>query len=953
MAAALVRGAFVRSVIDEGDQILERFDLLLKQASHLRLNKGVPSRSLQRLHAPLAVKECDVVGRDGDKKKITELLLSADTSRNNLSVIPIVGMAGIGKTTLAQLVYKDSRVQQHFDLKVWVTISEEFDVFQITKRIYKEATSQECETGELLVLQSKLNDAVETKRFLFVLDDVWNENYQLWDHLKSAFKYGGYGSKIIVTTRSKKVALTMGNVAMHELKLVSDKDCWHIFANDVFNDVDFDAHSELKTVGMEIIKKCKGLPLAVKSIAGVLRSVSNLQDMRMTLQEWRKIQADDIWKLQFQENQHSQVLPALWLSYHLLPRALKRCFAYCSIFPKDYEFFQWDMEHIVLLWMAEGLLTPEVGKRMEDVGKAYLQVLILRSFFQQSSTEWGSPVMVMHDLVHDLAMFILGEFCFSCGDSNDLSNLGTKCCHLSYTKSKGSDVLMKLGAVSQSREKNLMSLRTLLPLPPVHELGRWAVAELHELFLKVGGCLRVLSLSQSSITELPDSIGNMKYLRYLDLSGTSIQELPNSICTFYNLQTLLLSKCYSLVRLPTRLAALVNLRHLDIGYCFGLKEMPPQMCKMKSLQTLSDFILGENDSWRIKELREFPLLEGRLRISGLQYIVDVKDVLEANLKDKKFLSELTLEWDRDANITSSQQEIEVLEALQPHTNLKKLIIGGYRGTIFPDWVGHESFCNMVEVWLCNCRNVWMLPPLGQLSSLRKLWIQSLDGVVSIGNEFCGSSSTTTNHPFTSLEFLGISLMGSWEEWTFSSDRLGQEGRVFPSLRELRITDCSEIEGVFVCQSRQEMDTNAFPSLQSISIRRCKKLWENRMKWGLERLPSLMKLHLNKIEEEVDSFPEEGLLPTTLTHLSISSFGRLKGLNGRGFQHLTSLRNLEIRYCKELECLPQEGLPLSLSSLTISECSEVLEQRCQRGIGEDWPKIQHIPKIQIGWWPIRS
>ncbi|KAL5578872.1 hypothetical protein UlMin_011314 [Ulmus minor] len=816
-------------------------------------------------------------------------------------------MGGIGKTTLAQLVYKDSRVQQHFDLKVWVTVSEEFDVSQITKLTYKKVTSLECIANDVFELQTKLNEALVGKRFLFVLDDVWNENYGRWESLKSGFQSGAHGSRIIVTTRSKVVASTMSNVAMHELKLVSVDDCWQIFVKHVFVENQAPTKEQHK-IGLEIVKRCKGLPLAVKSIAGLLRSTSNPE-------EWRHLLNSDIWQLQFQENLKNHIVPAIWLSYHFLPPALKRCFAYFSIFPKDYEFHQWDMEKIILLWMAEGLLTPEKGKRMEDVGKAYLQALISRSFFQYSSTK--KSIMVMHDLVHDLAMFISGEFCFSCGDSNDLSNLGTKSCHLSYRIK--SDDLMKLGAVSPSREKKLMSLRTLLALPLSNYvfLG-YPVLGLHKLFLKVGGCLRVLSLSESSITELPDSIGNMKYLRYLDLSGTSIKELPDSICTFYNLQTLLLSDCKQLTQLPTRLATLVNLRHLDISTT-PLKEMPPQMCKMKSLQTLSDFVLGENDSWRIKELGEFPLLEGSLCISGLQYIVDVKDVLEANLKDKKFLSELILEWGGDSNITSSQQkrEKEVLEALQPHTNLKQLTIRGYRGTIFPNWVGHESFCNMVQVQLHYCTYVYVLPPLGQLSSLRSVVIKGLDGVVSIGNEFCGSSSTTTNHPFTSLEYLKIQFMGSWEDWSFSSDRLGQEGGVFtsltelkiwfckklivglpdcrlPSLKSIHIWDCDEMVGVFICQSRQEMNTNAFPSLQSISIDRCKKL---------------------------------------------------KGLNGRGFQHLTSFQNLKIEFCRELECLPQEGLPLSLSCLYIKECP-VLEQRCHRGTGEDWPKIQHIPDIRI-------
>ncbi|KAL5549573.1 hypothetical protein UlMin_004804 [Ulmus minor] len=536
------------------------------------------------------------------------------------------------------------------------------------------------------------------------------------------------------------------------------------------------------------------------------------------------------------------------------------------------------------------------------------------------------------------------------------------------------------------------SLRTLLALP----LSHWRVyprpilekSFLNELFLKVGRCLRVLSLSQSSTTEFPESIGNMKYLRYLDLSGTQVKEIPDSICTLYNLQTLLLSRCTQLAQLPTRLAALVNLRHLDIRGT-PLKEMPHQMCKMKSLQRLSDFVLGENDGWRIKELGEFPLLEGSLCISGLQNIVDVRDVLEANLKNKKFLSKLILKWDGDFDNIDSRKEREVLEALQPHTDLKKLEIRGYRGTIFPDWVGHESFCNMAEVKLRECRNVCMLPPLEKLPALRSLKIDGLDGVVSIGNALCGSSSTTTNHPFRSLEKLRMEEMHSWEEWSFSSGRVGQDGIVFPCLKELFLISCNKLivglpdcylppsletihiydckEMVDVCPSTQQMmETNAFPSLNEIfvsdcprlewrlgmgfpsnlkelNIWNCEKFWQNRMNWNLQSLSSLQSLSLLGIKEEV--FPEEGLLPTALTELEIRDFLNLKGLNSRAFQNLTSLQRLVISNCKELECLPEEGLPLSLSSLSIWS-SPLLTQRYQRGTGEDWPKIQHIPNIDL-------
>ncbi|KAL5548746.1 hypothetical protein UlMin_003977 [Ulmus minor] len=185
--------------------------------------------------------------------------------------------------------------------------------------------------------------------------------------------------------------------------------------------------------------------------------------------------------------------------------------------------------------MAEGLLEDEKGKRAEEVGEEYLEALIERSFFQYSSQDKSK--LIMHDIVHDLAMFISGEFCFELNDSNDLSYLPTKACHLSIS-TKGSNVSTKIMKVLTSQTR---SLRAFLLL------SQWYLLEkllLHDLFLKVGGSLRVLSLSNlHQEMKLPDSIGNMKYLRYLDLSHTSIEELPDSICTLYNLETLLLSAC--------------------------------------------------------------------------------------------------------------------------------------------------------------------------------------------------------------------------------------------------------------------------------------------------------------------------------------------------------------------------------------------------------------------------
>ena len=507
----------------------------------------------------------------------------------------------------------------------------------------------------------------------------------------------------------------------------------------------------------------------------------------------------------------------------------------------------------------------------------------------------------------------------------------------------------------------------------------------HEIFLATGGSLRVLSLSQSSITELPDSIGYLQHLRYLDLYETKVREIPSSVCTLYNLQTLLLSGCKELKQLPTNISKLINLRHLMIRDT-SLREMPPQLCNMTNLQTLSDFVLSEHGGSRIKELGELQLLHGSLCISGLENVKDVGDVLEGNLKNKKYLSELILRWDGETS--DSTKEREVLNALQPHVNLKKLKIIGYRGTSLPNWVAHRSYCNLVKISLARFPNCCLLPPFGQLGLLKELQIDRMDGFLGIYDEFCSTSYT---NPFQFLVILELSRMNMWE-WSFINGG-DQEGNIFPCLKKVRLNSCQNLNvglpighlpslehisiqkcdqmvavlptsphidtaypsvktlEIFSCSRLESFSGTGLPSsLKKLEIYDCNMLLANRMNWNLQRISSLVDLvvygsRFDGYDEAMDSFPEEGLLPPTLRNLSISCFTKLKALNIKGFQHLISFQQLHLLHCYLLQCLPEEGLPRTLTSLDIYKCP-LLSPRCQRETGEDWPKIQHIPRIYI-------
>nr|POF11749.1 putative disease resistance rpp13-like protein 1 [Quercus suber] len=719
-----------------------------------------------------SVGEAEVVfGRESDKEAIIDLFMGASGSGEPLSLIVIVAKDGIGKTTLARLVYEDIKVCKHFDLKAWAWVRQEGSVGNACRSIFKSFTL-ECSDPE-------------KQRFLIVLDDVSSNNLE--SYLEFPFRAAAKGSCIIVTTSDHAVVSIMRTYTYfyrppgtdtsiekellppgesprfntYDMNRLSDEECWSIFTKYAFGDENSSSYPELEAIGRKIVKACGGVPSAVKTLGTFLRS-------KLQVEVW-----GDVLKRQKQfyfSNEISGVSLALRLCYDNLPVHLKRCFAYCSIFPPGYEF---EKENLVLLWMAEGLLPqPEENKRIEEVGDECFNELLSKSFFQQSSGNQSH--FVMHSLTDDLARAVSGRFCFRLEDGNSFGTPNISVRYLSIWKCNS----LELETFEYIRK--LKRLRTYLTLDHIswdlhgYELGS-------NIFSRMS-FLRVLSVPHYELTKLPASISDLKLLRYIDLSYTEIKSLPESVCFLPNLQTLILSNCDYLTELPQNMGRLINLRHLHISGT-NLKEMPKKMSRLESLQTLSNFVVGKESGSTVTELREFLNLHGALCISKLQNLASAKDAAEANLVEKPHLDELVLEWSDDT--VDLENDGDVLEQLIPHTNLKKLSIRFYSGTRFPHWLGDFSFSNIFFLRLSSCKNCIDLPLLGQLPSLKVLIIESMNAVKRVGPEFCGMDK-----PFQSLETLTFDRMLEWEKWI----ALEVEGGEFPCLRELCIRRCPKLKG---------------------------------------------------------------------------------------------------------------------------------------------------------------
>ncbi|XP_009775465.1 disease resistance protein RGA2-like [Nicotiana tabacum] len=686
-------------------EIRGRLDSIAADKAKFHLSERSIALEMKRDLTYSFILPSDVVGRRNESEEIVEVLMQENGFDECLSVVSIVGIGGVGKTTLAKLVYRDERVVKHFPLRIWLCASQDFDVIKLARNIVNLASGVPCDNFNVEQVHASLQDALRERRFLLIIDDVWSRDRSKWLELRSLLMVGARGSKVVVTTRSDYIALMMESVVTYSLKELPHEDCFSLFLKWAFRNGQERHFPNLTKIGEDIVKKCKGVPLAVKTLGSMLYATTDER-------EWLKVRDDEIWQLK-QEN--DDILPALRLSYNQLPYYLKQCFAYCSIFPKGQEIAS---IMLIQLWLAQGLIhSSNESQELEDVGVRYVKELCSRSLFEEVEAYDSFITFKMHDLVHDLAVLVAQTDCRVIKNNTD--SITEKVRHVtlfSYSPSEKSipEILCK-----QNR------IRTIFA--PSEGFERYAA-------LLVGQCitrfkyLRVLDLRHSSLETLPDSIGNMKHLRYIDFSGNNnIQMLPTNICKLPNLQTLRLVLCTKLQKLPRELGNLVSLRHL---YLTTKEQNLPEKAlgSLALLQSLSIFGCENLVS----------LFEGIQKLTELRTLV-IGDCPRLTALPKGIVHLSALESfmivNCEALMLSDWQDIQGLK------RIRSLVIGGLPHLVaLPEWLKGDSN-SLKFIRISTCLSFVALPAwLENVTALEKLEITGCPQLSSLPDSM---SSLTT------------------------------------------------------------------------------------------------------------------------------------------------------------------------------------------------------------------
>ncbi|XP_062225211.1 disease resistance protein RGA2-like [Phragmites australis] len=674
--------------------------------------------------------EPKVHGRDQERDFIISKLTGEESTRKSLSVLAITGHGGVGKTTLAKLVFNNSIVSKHFDILLWVYVSVHFDQVKIMRELLDTLCRDKHENikKSMVQLQEKLEYMLKSKRVLLVMDDMWEDSKkEEWDELLNPLLTNDVnGNRVLVTTRKPSVATMIGASDLINLDGLNKDDFWCLFKECAFGDENYKGERRLEKIGKQIVEKLKGNPLAVKTLGKVLRR-------RFDVDYWRRVLDTSEWKYESDEN---DIMPALTISYKSLPVHLQQCFSYCAVFPK---YYRYDKEHVVNMWIAQDFIySPDMHRRLEDIGIEYFNDLVDAGFLETQSEL--STLLIMHDLIHDLAQKVSSHESFTIED-NEPRDAPLLVRHVSVitereykTEINGTvhpNELFLREFSSSFRTLQRRSLSTLMLFGP-HDSG---FADTFRQELNEVRSVRVLKL-EMVFFELDALIGNISAfinLRYLELGcfyeGPRL-ELPEAICRLYHLQVLDIKKNWGVnTVLPRGMSKLVNLRHF-----IAEKELHAKIAgigKMVALQELKAFDVREASEFSISQLNGLNQLRGSISISSLYSVRRREEATEARLCDKVYITSLELSWYNLSGSLILPRTLPILEELLPPSGLINLRIVHYRHAL-PSWLSSNvHLTSLRSIHLVNCLHWETIPHPQQLPLLQEMHLINLSRVKKI------------------------------------------------------------------------------------------------------------------------------------------------------------------------------------------------------------------------------
>ncbi|KAK2636628.1 hypothetical protein Ddye_031420 [Dipteronia dyeriana] len=674
-------------------EIKKKLDAIKVEASKFGFEENGHRKRAEIIDHSSFVVASDFLGRDNDKENIIKLLMKTDdisifgassgvgkmdVHRNSISIF---GTSGIGKTTLAKQVYEDKRIDEAFNIKMWVCLPHKFFEKKIIIDMIYSATGRIENNMEIDQLEEDLEDILKGQKYLLVLDEFVGHEFfsnsdMNWSKLKSLLSKGASESKIITITNDR-VYLSWETYRLLSFLNESNLSLFWRYA-DAFKET----NQHFIKIVEEIAAKCAFHPLVVKILGSILHFTTDEGDWNYVSNNIRGMEVE------------TETLSVLKLGYDLLPYYLKQCFVCCSVFPKGHGF---NNITLIQFWMAHGLLgqfdNDGKEKEPESVGMQYINELRWRCLFQDFEQNFDFISFKMHDLVHDLATKIAKDECFRVDSRREYR-------HLSMVNADG---VQSGGKMTRS----ILFFEMIRPSQPL-----------------IGSCisqfpkLRVLDFRNSDMEELPKSIGKLKHLRYLNLTkNIKIKRLPKSIFKLRFLETLLLGGCKKLEELPEDIKRLVNLRmlvfsskqshlpengigcltslkYLGIGSCYNLKNLFNDIGKLQALQTL---IIGD-----------CPKL----------------DSLPHGVQDLNLLENLMLSDSKNNAKCNLEMKIEPPQSIKPR--LRMLCIDGVpEFKELPQWILRCSANSTLQrLAIKNCPKFEKLPvePLQILKSLEILEI---------------------------------------------------------------------------------------------------------------------------------------------------------------------------------------------------------------------------------------